>query len=185
MEEKELFSNKILSFLAKTVLLSLTCCLILNGTMLIDEFEHLRASYLITLGFTPYTDFFEHHHPFLWWFMIKKHQATFSTHIFTLILTADLIKNAIFFAPFSQYFIASALAVALLSGPIIYQAGTTIRNCFAVAVVILNLINTCLSLLIFQNSKVLCQINYLSRWTPSDSWSIHSEILDIYSTYFP
>ena len=32
-----------------------------------DEREHLNAAYLITQGQTPYKDFFEHHHPLLWY----------------------------------------------------------------------------------------------------------------------
>ena len=32
-----------------------------------DEKEHLYASFLITKGFVPYRDFFEHHHPLLWY----------------------------------------------------------------------------------------------------------------------
>ena len=32
-----------------------------------DEFEHMRAAHLVGLGFHPYKDFFEHHHPLLWW----------------------------------------------------------------------------------------------------------------------
>ena len=32
-----------------------------------DEKEHLYASFLITLGEVPYRDFFEHHHPLLWY----------------------------------------------------------------------------------------------------------------------
>ena len=32
-----------------------------------DEREHLYATYLITQGQVPYIDFFEHHHPLLWY----------------------------------------------------------------------------------------------------------------------
>ena len=32
-----------------------------------DEKEHLYASYLISKGDIPYRDFFEHHHPLLWY----------------------------------------------------------------------------------------------------------------------
>lgn len=33
----------------------------------IDEQEHLQASYLVSQGLVPYRDFFEHHHPLLWY----------------------------------------------------------------------------------------------------------------------
>lgn len=35
-----------------------------------DEFEHVHASWLILQGETPFRDFFEHHHPLLWYFLL-------------------------------------------------------------------------------------------------------------------
>lgn len=32
-----------------------------------DDLEHLRAAYFVSLGDMPYRDFFEHHHPLLWY----------------------------------------------------------------------------------------------------------------------
>ncbi len=40
---------------------------IFSGFQIVDEFEHLHASWLISKGFIPYRDFFEHHHPLLWY----------------------------------------------------------------------------------------------------------------------
>ena len=37
------------------------------GKSNIDEFEHLHASWLVWEGLFPYRDFFEHHHPLLWY----------------------------------------------------------------------------------------------------------------------
>lgn len=34
---------------------------------LADDIEHLRAAYFVSLGDIPYRDFFEHHHPLLWY----------------------------------------------------------------------------------------------------------------------
>lgn len=38
-----------------------------SGFQVVDEFEHLHASWLVSKGFIPYRDFFEHHHPLLWY----------------------------------------------------------------------------------------------------------------------
>ncbi|MBP5352626.1 MAG: glycosyltransferase family 39 protein [Alphaproteobacteria bacterium] len=367
-------------------MLALLCCFIFNGTLLIDEFEHLRASYLITLGFHPYADFFEHHHPLLWWlwtpilkflpqhqvflfylsrllttmvsgisayyiykiaerfcggakvavltlviyfsfyfsqymavifkpdafmwscylcglyyflcycetyrcrdlivsavaftfafmflqtalfltaplvfpavylicrkpalikdflisalptipllaiftlyiaytsgfenyinrawilnsalfnliqipfenflpkflifiifgyiaygWQLKKHRATLYTHIFAILLTADLIKNILYPVPYPRYFMPSALGIAFLAAPAIYQASSFIRNYFVATVVVLNTLNIYVSVIVYPNTEVLRQVNNLPR--PSSSWSVHSEILDIYSTY--
>lgn len=37
------------------------------GFQVVDEFEHLHASWLISIGKIPYYDFFEHHNPLLWY----------------------------------------------------------------------------------------------------------------------
>lgn len=33
-----------------------------------DDLEHIHASWLVWQGLIPYTDFFEHHHPLMWYF---------------------------------------------------------------------------------------------------------------------
>lgn len=38
--------------------------------LLMDTNEHIHASYLISTGLVPYRDFFEHHHPLLWYIML-------------------------------------------------------------------------------------------------------------------
>ena len=48
--------------------------LLCSSIIVCDDIEHLRASYFISLGEVPYRDFFEHHHPLLWyvlWPLIK------------------------------------------------------------------------------------------------------------------
>ena len=42
--------------------------LIYSGFQIVDEFEHLHASWMVAEGKIPYRDFFEHHHPLLWYF---------------------------------------------------------------------------------------------------------------------
>ena len=34
-----------------------------------DEFEHVHSAWYITAGYRPYTDFFQLHHPLLWYFL--------------------------------------------------------------------------------------------------------------------
>lgn len=41
--------------------------LIFSGTIICDNFEHLRMSWLVSQGYVPYRDFFEHHHPLMWY----------------------------------------------------------------------------------------------------------------------
>lgn len=54
----------------KTILgldcIGLILTLIFSVTINVDELEHLRASWLISLGDIPYRDFWEHHHPLMW-----------------------------------------------------------------------------------------------------------------------
>lgn len=40
---------------------------IFSGFQVVDEFEHLHSSWLVSIGKVPYRDFFEHHHPLLWY----------------------------------------------------------------------------------------------------------------------
>ena len=40
---------------------------IFSGFQVVDEFEHLHASFLVSQKKLPYRDFFEHHHPLLWY----------------------------------------------------------------------------------------------------------------------
>ena len=40
---------------------------IYSGFQIVDEFEHLHASWLVSIGKLPYRDFLEHHNPLLWY----------------------------------------------------------------------------------------------------------------------
>ena len=44
-------------------IIALVVLFMYSGVLLIDEVEHLHASYFISAGALPYRDFFEHHHP--------------------------------------------------------------------------------------------------------------------------
>lgn len=55
---------KIFSVAAMCVILY---AFVFSGFQIVDEFEHLHASWLVSIGQVPYKDFFEHHHPLLWY----------------------------------------------------------------------------------------------------------------------
>ena len=40
---------------------------VFSGLQIVDEYEHLHASWLVSIGQVPYRDFLEHHHPLLWY----------------------------------------------------------------------------------------------------------------------
>lgn len=40
-----------------------------SAQILTDDIEHLHASFLVFSGYVPYHDFFEHHHPLLWYIL--------------------------------------------------------------------------------------------------------------------
>jgi len=42
----------------------------LNFEFSIDEFEHIHSTWYIQNNFRPYTDFFQHHHPLLWYVLL-------------------------------------------------------------------------------------------------------------------
>lgn len=46
--------------------LGLFLCYFYSDTAMADEMEHLRVSWFVSQGYFPYRDFFEHHHPLLW-----------------------------------------------------------------------------------------------------------------------
>lgn len=58
--------NKILCSILLADIIGILLTFIFNSVILADELEHLHNSYLISVGFVPYRDFFEHHNPLLW-----------------------------------------------------------------------------------------------------------------------
>ena len=63
----EFFKNKYLCFILFLNLIMLGYFFCYDGYAYMDTFEHLRMSRLVSLGNMPYRDFFEHHHPLLWY----------------------------------------------------------------------------------------------------------------------
>lgn len=64
---KYLQLNKITGAILLCNFIGVIATLIYNDTLIMDTWEHLRATYLVLLGNIPYQDFFEHHHPVLWY----------------------------------------------------------------------------------------------------------------------
>lgn len=58
--------SKLLKVLLLFNCVGIFLCYLFSYTIIYDNFEHIRASYFISLGYLPYKDFFEHHHPLLW-----------------------------------------------------------------------------------------------------------------------
>lgn len=63
-----------------------------NDFSLVDEMEHLHASWLVAAGNVPYRDFFEHHHPLLWF--------VFSPFTLLFYNNADILLFSHYFALF-------------------------------------------------------------------------------------
>lgn len=60
-------NTKILALLIALIESTLLIIVALNWSgSHFDDLEHLHASFLVSEGFVPYKDFFEHHHPLLW-----------------------------------------------------------------------------------------------------------------------
>jgi len=56
-------------FVILVVLALLTLSLSINRAFWDDEIEHIHASWYVQKGQVPYRDFFEHHHPLLWFLL--------------------------------------------------------------------------------------------------------------------
>lgn len=68
------FSEEQFFFLALLLLLFVNLsqtiyALFVSGFIQFDDIEHLRAAYFVADGDIPYQDFFEHHHPLLWYML--------------------------------------------------------------------------------------------------------------------
>ena len=63
---QSLFKKLLIGFFIADIL-CLFAALFTANIAVSDEFEHIHASWLIWDGHVPYRDFFEHHHPLLWY----------------------------------------------------------------------------------------------------------------------
>lgn len=93
-----------------------------SGQILTDDIEHLHASFLVFSGYIPYRDFFEHHHPLLWYILapiigILPHNTLLALYVGRLI----------------------SLGVSCLSGWFVYQISKRFFGGKTVALICLNL----------------------------------------------
>ena len=58
---------RLLKIFTMSALLVILYASVFSGFQIVDEFEHLHASWLVSIGKIPYVDFFEHHNPLLWY----------------------------------------------------------------------------------------------------------------------
>lgn len=58
---------RVLKILSVAALLVILYAFVFSGFQVVDEFEHLHAAWLVSIGKVPYRDFFEHHNPLLWY----------------------------------------------------------------------------------------------------------------------
>lgn len=58
---------RLLKIFSGAALIAICYALTFSGLQIVDEYEHLHASWLVSIGKIPYRDFLEHHHPLLWY----------------------------------------------------------------------------------------------------------------------
>ena len=119
---KDQYLCAVLLLLLSVNLLQTVYMLFVSGFVSFDEIEHLRAAYFTSNGDIPYRDFFEHHHPLLWY------------------LFAPFIKSfpqqtvsAIYIGRFISLFVSA------IGGCYVYKIEKTFFDGFLCALVCLNL----------------------------------------------
>ncbi|MBR1600102.1 MAG: glycosyltransferase family 39 protein [Alphaproteobacteria bacterium] len=91
--------NKLLKSIIILDIIGLILSLFMTDTLSVDGFEHMKMSYFITNGYVPYRDFFEHHHPLLWYIyapimFLLPHNYTLAyyvSRIFSLICSSIML----------------------------------------------------------------------------------------------
>lgn len=98
---------------------------VFSGFQIVDEFEHLHASWLVSTGKVPYKDFFEHHNPLLWYVSTPLVNAFYDKAIIfyvmrgvsafvSLITLFFIYKTALLFASRAGAWLAVALTLGNL-----------------------------------------------------------------------
>lgn len=135
-------TDKALFFIMLADIIGIILTFIFNSTIISDEQEHLRASYLVSLGDVPYRDFFEHHHPLLWYVFapivaLLPHNAILLFYVAkTLALLCSALTFYIIFLIF-RHFLGGKLnfyyfmAIALLFYPLWYNISIFKPDTFA------------------------------------------------------
>lgn len=71
--------------------IGIIAALIFGRFVISDNIEHLRASYLVSAGYMPYRDFFEHHHPLLWYVFAPLLSVLPKNTIFTFYVVRSVV----------------------------------------------------------------------------------------------
>ena len=89
-----MFKDKIIRNIVILQIIGLILGLIFTVFTINDGFEHLRMSWLVSQGYVPYRDFFEHHHPLLWYVYLP----------FTILIPHNIMIAFYFSRVFSLFF---------------------------------------------------------------------------------
>ena len=134
--------NKLLSIFLLADLFVVLLSFAFQDPVITDSMEHLRASYLVSLGDVPYRDFFEHHHPLLWYAFapiaaVLPHNALLSLYVarFCAFLSSCamlyvlylIIKNFVGGAKLFPYFVV----LLFLAYPCVYSFSSFKPDAFA------------------------------------------------------
>ena len=101
--------NKILALIILLNLIYFCALFFYDSYAYVDSFEHLRMGYLISEGKVPYRDFFEHHHPLLWYVIaplvkILPHKALALYYAAkTLALLCSVLTYYLFYLYFKRF----------------------------------------------------------------------------------
>lgn len=90
-----MFNNNIIKSIFIVQIIGLIFSLVF-GYVNVDSLEHLRMSWLVSQGYVPYRDFFEHHHPLLWYIYLPF--TVLLPHNFMLVLYFSRVFCLIFSA---------------------------------------------------------------------------------------
>ena len=119
-----------------------------SGFQIVDEFEHLHASWLVSAGKVPYKDFFEHHNPLLWYLSAPLVSLFYDNAVIFYVMrgvSAGISVLTLFFIYKTVLLYASRsgawLAVALTLGNIItvynfsqFRPDTFMNCCFIIGI---------------------------------------------------
>lgn len=139
---------RLLKIFSGAALIAICYALIFSGLQIVDEYEHLHASWLVSIGKVPYRDFLEHHHPLLWYLsapilsLFYNHAIVFYvmriiSAAISLLMTYYIYKLVLFFGDKK----CGWLAVALYLGHIItlytfyqFRPDTFMNLCFVMGI---------------------------------------------------
>ncbi len=79
---------RLLKIFALTAMVIIAYMAVFSGFQIVDEFEHLHASWLVSVGKMPYRDFLEHHNPLLWFLSAPIVRAFYDNAIIFYVMRA-------------------------------------------------------------------------------------------------